>query len=198
MFFQFSQTYRKKYFFKSFFTKNFFVYSQYMVKIENVNTKEVYIFDDVQQAADFLHMKKPSVYTKFRSGRTNDGYKVVQLDMIRGNAGMPRKKDFKRCKIGNHKVEFLENTAIIRWSLKVDEEFDEKLSYIAHKRAVSGILKENPIWDTNFILLTEKSPKDYTGLPAEREDFELYLHFKEKLTAKEKKKAIIDFLPHLS
>lgn len=166
-----------------------------MVKIINVNTKEEYIFDGVQQAADFLGMKKPSVYTKFRTGRTNDGYKVVQLDMVRGNTGMPRKKDFKRCKIGNNKVEFLENTAIIRWSLKVDEEFDEKLSYIAHKRAVSDTLRQNPIWDTNFILLTEKSPKDYTGLPAEREDLELYLQFKDKqLTTKEKKKVITDLL----
>lgn len=169
-----------------------------MVKIINVNTKEEYIFDGVQEAADFLGMKKPSVYTKYRTGRTNDGYKVVQLDMVRGNAGMPKKKDFKRCKIDNFKVEFLNNTSIISWNRNVGEDFDEKCSYIATKKAISDTLKTNPIWDTNFILLSEKWPKDYTGLPAEREDLELYLHFKEILTTKEKKKAIIDFLPHLS
>ena len=170
-----------------------------MVKIINVNTKEEYIFDGVQQAADFLGMKKPSVYTKFRTGRTNDGYKVVQLDMVRGNTEMPKKKDFKRCRMGNFQLELLGNTSIIKWSVKVDSDFNEKQSYIAHKRAISDTLRQNTIWDTNFILLSEKWPKDYTGLPAEREDLELYLQFKDKqLTTKEKKKAITDFLPHLS
>lgn len=170
-----------------------------MIKIVEIETNKEFTFESVQQAADFLGMKKPSVYTKFRTGRTNDGYKVVQLDMSRGNAGMPRKKDFKRCKIGNFKVEFLNNTSIISWNRNVGEDFDEKSSYIATKKAISDTLRQNQIWDTNFILLSEKWPKDYTGLPAEREDLELYLQFKDKqLTTKEKKKAITDFLPLLS
>lgn len=168
-----------------------------MVKIENVNTKEEYTFEGVQQAADFLGIKKPSVYTKYRSGRTNDGYKITQLDFTRTDAGNIKKKDFKRCTIGDYKVEFLNNTSIISWKRNVDNDFDEKKSYITTKKAISYILRENTIFSPQFILLQEIYPKKYSGLPVEKEELDLYVQFKQKLDSKKKKDAIQHLLSYL-
>lgn len=168
-----------------------------MIKIVEIATGKELTFESVQQAADFLGMKKPSVYTKFRSGRTNDGYKITQLDFTRTDAGNIKKKDFKRCTIGDYKVEFLNNTSIISWKRNVDDDFDDKKSYITTKKAISGILRENIVFSPQFILLQEISPKSYTNLPPEKEELDLYVQFKQKLDSKKKKDAIQHLLSYL-
>lgn len=107
---------------------------------------------------------------------------------------IPKPDAFKHCTYGKYKIDFYKSTAIIKWTDKVGDDYDEKTSYKTHKRAISDRLKNNVVLDNKFILLTEKSPKDYTGLPAEREDLELYLHFKEKMNTKKKKDAIANLL----
>ena len=78
-----------------------------------------------------------------------------------------------------------------------DDDFDEVLSYKRQNKAISDTLRQNTIFDTNFIFLQEINPKPYTQLPPEEEILELYVHFKNDVDIKEKKDAIKHLLPYL-
>lgn len=109
----------------------------------------------------------------------------------------PNPEAFKHYKYGKYKIDFYKNTAIINWSNKVDEDYDKDYSYKATKTAILGTLRDNPILSTKFILIQEISPAAYTQLPPEKEVLELYIQFKESLTAKEKKEKIKAFLDNM-
>ena len=83
------------------------------------------------------------------------------------------------------------------WSNTVDEDYDKDYSYKSQKRAILGALRDNPILSTKFILLQEISPAAYTQLPPEKEVLELYIQFKDDLTAREKKEKIKAFLDNM-
>lgn len=110
---------------------------------------------------------------------------------------IPNPEAFKHYTYGKYKVDFYKQTAIVKYTHEVDDDFDEKLSYIAHKRAISDRLKHQMMFDTKFILLTEISPKPYTQLPPEKEDVEVYLQFKQNIPAKDKKAEIRRFLENM-
>ena len=112
-------------------------------------------------------------------------------------AYIPRPDAFKHYIYGKYKVDFYKSTAIIRWTDKVGDDYDEKTSYITHKRAISDTLRNNMILDTKFILLQETSPAAYTQLPPEKEIMELYIHFKQNIPAKDKKAEIRRFLANM-
>lgn len=108
---------------------------------------------------------------------------------------IPKPDAFKHCTYGKYKIDFYKSTAIIKWSTDVDDDYDEKKSYKAQKQAISDTLRDNVIFDTEFILLQEISPAAYTQLPPEKEVLELYVNFKRKdLKAKDKKEEIRRFL----
>lgn len=77
------------------------------------------------------------------------------------------------------------------------EDYDKDYSYKATKTAILGALRDNSILSTKFILLQETSPAEYTQLPPEKEVLELYIQFKENLTAKEKKEKIKQFIDNI-
>ena len=104
---------------------------------------------------------------------------------------------FKHYTYGKYKIDFYKNTAIISWSNKVNDEYDEKTSYKATKTAILGVLRDNSILSTKFILLQGISPAEYTQLPPEKELLELYVNFKKDLTTKEKKAEIRQFLDNM-
>ena len=101
---------------------------------------------------------------------------------------------FKHFTYGKYKIDFYKNTAILMWSNTVDEDYDKDYSYKATKTAILDRLRDNSILSSKFILLQEISPAEYTQLPPEKEVLELYVQFKEDLTAKEKKEKIKQFL----
>ena len=110
---------------------------------------------------------------------------------------IPNPEGFKHFNFKKYKIDFYKNTAIINWSNKVDEDYDKDYSYKATKRAILGALRDNPILCTKFFLLQEISPAAYTQLPPEKEVLELYVQFKEDLTAKDKKAEIKRFIDNL-
>lgn len=112
-------------------------------------------------------------------------------------AYIPRPDAFKHYTYGKYKVDFYKSTAIISWSNTVDKDYDENTSYKATKAAILGALRYNSILSTKFILLQEISPAEYTKLPPEKEDVEVYLQFKQNISAKNKKAEIRRFLDNL-
>lgn len=100
---------------------------------------------------------------------------------------IPNPESFKHYKYKKYKIDFYKNTAIINWTNKVDEDYDEKTSFKATKAAILAALKDNSILSTKFILINEKYDK--------KDFLELYVNFKrDDLTAKEKKSEIRRFL----
>ena len=97
---------------------------------------------------------------------------------------------FKHYKFKKYKIDFYKNTAIINWSNKVNDEYDEKTSFKATKAAILDALRDNPILSTKFILINEKYDK--------KDFLELYVNFKRNdLTVKEKKAEIRRFLDNM-
>ena len=83
------------------------------------------------------------------------------------------------------------------WSNTVDEDYDKDYSYKAAKAVILDALRDNPILSTKFILLQEISPAAYSQLPPEKETMELYIRFKDDLTAREKKEKIKQFIDNI-
>lgn len=111
---------------------------------------------------------------------------------------IPKPDAFKHYTYGKFKVDFYKSTAIIKWTDKVGDDYDEKTSYKDHKRAISDRLRDNVALDTKFILLQEISPAEYAHLPVEKEIMELYVNFKRKdIKAKDKKDEIRRFLDNM-
>ena len=110
------------------------------------------------------------------------------------NNYIPNPEAFKHLKYGKYKIDFFKQTAIIMWKHKVDEDYDESYSYKHLHKVVVDKLREQDIFNKNFILLQETSPAAYTQLPVDTELLELYLNFNTNLPAKEKKEKIKQFL----
>ena len=110
----------------------------------------------------------------------------------------PNPESFKHYKYGKYKIDFYKNTAIINWANTVDEDYDEKTSYKAHKTAILDALRDNSILYTKFFLLQEISPAAYTKLPPEKEVLELYVNFKrDDMKTKHKKAEIRRFIDNM-
>lgn len=108
---------------------------------------------------------------------------------------IPNPYGFKHYTYGKYKIDFFKQTAIIMWKHKVDEDYDESYSYKHLHKVVADKLREQDIFNKNFILLQETWPAEYTQLPVDTELLELYLNFKrDNLTTKEKKAEIRRFL----
>ena len=108
---------------------------------------------------------------------------------------IPNPESFKHFKYKKYKIDFYKNTAIISWKRKVDEDYDESYSYKHLHKVVADKLREQDIFNKNFILLQETSPAAYKQLPVDTELLELYLNFKrDDLMTKEKKAEIRQFL----
>ena len=107
---------------------------------------------------------------------------------------IPNSEAFKHYTYSKYKIDFFKQTAIIMWKNKVGEDFDESYSYKHLHKVVVDKLREQDIFNKNFILLQETSPAAYTQLPVDTELFELYIQFKDDLTAREKKEKIKQFL----
>ena len=110
---------------------------------------------------------------------------------------IPNPENFKHYKYGKYKIDFFKQTAIINWANKVDDDYDKDYSYKSQKIAILGALRDNSILCAKFILIQEISPAEYTKLPPEKEVLELYVQFKENLTAREKKEKIKAFLDNM-
>ena len=110
---------------------------------------------------------------------------------------IPNPESFKHYKYKKYKIDFFKQTAIISWKNKVEEDFDESYSYKHLHKVVVDKLREQDIFNKNFILLQETSPAAYTQLPPEKELLELYIQFKENLTAREKKEKIKQFIDNM-
>ena len=111
---------------------------------------------------------------------------------------IPNPESFKHFNFKKYKIDFYKQTAIISWKHKVDEDYDESYSYKHLHKVVADKLREQDIFNKNFILLQETSPAEYTQLPVDTELLELYLNFKrDDLTAREKKAEIKQFLEML-
>ena len=111
---------------------------------------------------------------------------------------IPNPEGFKHYTYGNYKIDFFKQTAIIKWTNTVDDEYDEITSYKATKTAILDALRDNSILHTKFILLQEISPAAYTHLPPEKEVLELYVNFKrDDLTTKDKKAEIRRFIDNM-
>ena len=105
---------------------------------------------------------------------------------------------FKHYAYSKYKIDFFKQTAIIMWKHKVGEDFDESYSYKHLHKVVVDKLREQDIFNKNFILLQETSPAAYTQLPPEKELLELYLNFKRNhLTTREKKEEIKRFIDNM-
>ena len=110
----------------------------------------------------------------------------------------PNPEGFKHFNFEKYKIDFFKQTAIIMWKHKVDEDYDESYSYKHLHKVVVDKLREQDIFNKNFILLQETSPAAYTQLPVDTELLELYLNFKRNdLTAKEKKEKIKQFIDNI-
>lgn len=109
----------------------------------------------------------------------------------------PNPSGFKHYKYKKYKIDFYKNTAIIKWKCKVDEDYDESYSYKHLHKVVADKLREQDIFNKNFILLQETSPAAYKQLPVDTELLELYIRFKDDLTAREKKEKIKAFLDNM-
>ena len=107
---------------------------------------------------------------------------------------IPNPEAFKHYTYGKYKIDFYKQTAIIMWSNKVNEDYDKSYSYKHLHKVVVDKLREQDIFNKNFILLQETSPAAYTQLPVDTELLELYLNFNTNLPAKEKKEKIKQFL----
>ena len=107
---------------------------------------------------------------------------------------IPNPEAFKHYTYGKYKIDFYKQTAIIMWSNKVNEDYDKSYSYKHLHKVVVDKLREQDIFNKNFILLQETSPAAYKQLPVDTELFELYIQFKDDLTAKEKEAEIKQFL----
>ena len=150
-----------------------------MVKIVNINTKEEFVFNNNVEAAKFLGISYGSLYYKYSHQSKRDGYLITEFDY--------RNKGFKKYKEGNYKVEFLDNTAILYFSRNVEEDDEEEIVIKGLKRVILDILRNQTIFDTKFILVGKIYPLKYKNLPAEKIKLELYVHFKNELTTKDKK-----------
>lgn len=107
----------------------------------------------------------------------------------------PNPEAFKHYAYGKYKIDFFKQTAIISWKCKVDEDYDKSYSYKHLHKVVADKLREQDIFNKNFILLQETWPAAYTQLPVDTELLELYLNFKRNdLTSKEKKAEIRQFI----
>ena len=107
----------------------------------------------------------------------------------------PNPSGFKHFNFKKYKIDFYKQTAIIMWKHKVEEDFDESYSYKHIHKVVADKLREQDIFNKNFILLQETSPAAYKQLPVDTELLELYLNFKrDNLTTREKKEKIKQFL----
>ena len=104
---------------------------------------------------------------------------------------------FKHYTYGKYKIDFFKQTAIISWKHKVDEDYDESYSYKHLHKVVVDKLREQDIFNKNFILLQDIFPAEYTQLPPEKEHLELYIQFKENLTTKAKKEKIKQFIDNI-
>ena len=96
---------------------------------------------------------------------------------------------FKHYTYGKYKIDFYKNTAIISWTNKVDEDYDEKTSFKATKTAILDALRDNSILSTKFILINEKYDK--------KDFLELYIRFKDDLTTRDKKEKIKRFIDNM-
>lgn len=111
---------------------------------------------------------------------------------------IPNPESFKHYTYSKYKIDFFKQTAIIMWSNTVDEEYDKSYSYKHLHKVVVDKLREQDIFNKNFILLQETSPAAYTQLPPEKEVLELYVNFKRNdLTAREKKAEIKRFIDNM-
>ena len=111
---------------------------------------------------------------------------------------IPNPEAFKHFKYGKYKIDFFKQTAIIMWKCKVDEDYDESYSYKHLHKVIVDKLREQDIFNKNFILLQETSPAAYKQLPVDTELLELYLNFKRNdLATKDKKEKIKQFLEML-
>lgn len=100
---------------------------------------------------------------------------------------IPNPESFKHYKYGKYKIDFYKNTAIISWTNKVDEDYDEKTSYKATKTAILDALRDNSILSTKFILINEKYDK--------KDFLELYVNFKrDDMKTRDRKAEIRRFL----
>lgn len=104
---------------------------------------------------------------------------------------------FKHFNFKKYKIDFFKQTAIIMWKHKVGEDFDESYSYKHLHKVIVDKLREQDIFNKNFILLQETSPAAYTQLPVDTELLELYLNFNTNLPSKEKKEKIKRFLDNM-
>lgn len=103
---------------------------------------------------------------------------------------IPNPDSFKHYKYKKYKIDFYKNTAIISWTNKVDEDYDEKTSFKATKAAILDTLRDNSILSSKFILINEKYDK--------KDFLELYINFKrDDLTTREKKEKIKRFLDNM-
>ena len=109
----------------------------------------------------------------------------------------PNPESFKHYTYSKYKIDFFKQTAIIMWKNKVGEDFDNSYSYKHLHKVVADELREQDIFNKNFILLQETSPAEYTQLPVDTELLELYIQFKDDLTAREKKEKIKAFLDNM-
>ena len=111
---------------------------------------------------------------------------------------IPNPEGFKHFTYGKYKIDFFKQNAIIMWKHKVGEDFDESYSYKHLHKVVVDKLREQDIFNKNFILLQETSPAAYKQLPVDTELLELYLNFKRNdLTTKDKKAEIRRFLDNM-
>ena len=101
----------------------------------------------------------------------------------------PNPESFKHYTYSKYKIDFYKQTAIINWTSTVDEDYDKDYSYKATKASILDTLRDNEAFDTNFILINEEYDK--------KEFLELYIKFKENLTAKDKKAEIKRFIDNM-
>ena len=110
----------------------------------------------------------------------------------------PNPESFKHYTYSKYKIDFYKQTAIINWSNKVGEDFDESYSYKHLHKVVVDKLRDNSILSSKFILIQDIFPAAYSHLPVEKEILELYVNFKRgDLTTKEKKEKIKAFLDNM-
>lgn len=163
-----------------------------MVKMIELATGKEITFNKVTEAAKFLGMATSSLYNKYKTQSKSRGYRITLLEL--SDKGRGKTNDFKHFKSDKFKVDFYGKTAIISWKHKVGEDFDESYSYKHLHKVVVDRLREQDIFNKNFILLQETSPAAYTQLPVDTELLELYLNFKTNLPSKEMKNHIQKFL----
>lgn len=163
-----------------------------MVKMIELATGKEITFNKVTEAAKFLGMATSSLYNKYKTQSKSRGYRITLLEL--SDKGRGKSNDFKHYTYGRYKIDFYSQTAIIKWTRYVDDDFDELSSCKRHKKAISDTLRGNMMFDMNFILLTDIWPHSYTNLPVEKEDVEIYLQFKRDIPAKDKKAEIRKFL----